>query len=244
MEETINIKDLLNVLKKRMTLIVLCVAIAAMVAGVVSFFVLTPIFQSSTQLLVNQKKSAGDVYQYNEVQTNVQLINTYNEIIKSPVILDKVIKELDLNTTMDQLNGQITVEAKQNSQVFTVSVQDKNPKMARDIANTIAIVFQKEIGNIMSVDNVSILAKAELADHPAPIKPNPKLNIAIAVVVGLMVGVGLAFLIEFIDNTIKTEKDIEDLLGISVLGVITEMDAPKRANSLQRVGLKGEVKNA
>lgn len=244
MEETINIKDLLNVIKKRMTLIVLCVAIAAMVTGAISFFVLTPIFQSSTQLLVNQKKTAGEIYQYNEVQTNVQLINTYNEIIKSPVILDKVIKELDLKQSMAQLNEKITVAAKQNSQVFTVTVEDENPKLARDIANTIAIVFQKEIGNIMSVDNVSILAKAELPDNPSPIKPNPKLNIAIAVVVGLMLGVGLAFLIEFMDNTVKTEKDIEDLLGISVLGVITEMDEPKRANNLQNVGLKGEVKNA
>lgn len=244
MEETINIKDLLNVIKKRMTLIVLCVAIAAMVAGAISFFVLTPIFQSSTQLLVNQKKTAGEMYQYNEVQTNVQLINTYNEIIKSPVILDKVIKELDLKQSMAQLNEKITVAAKQNSQVFTVTVEDENPKLAKDIANTIAMVFQKEIGNIMSVDNVSILAKAELPDNPSPIKPNPKLNIAIAVVVGLMLGVGLAFLIEFMDNTIKTEKDIEDLLGISVLGVITEMDEPKRANNLQNVGLKGEVKNA
>ncbi len=244
MEETINIKDLLGVLKKRITLIVLCVAVAAMIAGVVSFFVLTPIFQSSTQLLVNQKKTAGEIYQYNEVQTNVQLINTYDEIIKSPVILDKVIKELDLNKTMDQLNEKITVAAKQNSQVFTVTVEDENPKLARDIANTIAMVFQKEIGNIMSVDNVSILAKAELSDNPSPIKPNPKLNIAIAIVVGLMVGVGLAFLIEYMDNTVKTEKDIEDLLGISVLGVITEMGEPKRTSNLQQVGLKGEVKNA
>lgn len=72
----------------------------------------------------------------------------------------------------------------------------------------------------MNVDNVSILSEARLAENPAPIKPNPKLNMAIAFVVGLMTAVGLAFLLEFLDNTIKTEKDVENYLGIAVIGVI------------------------
>ncbi|MDV2687403.1 GNVR domain-containing protein, partial [Alkalihalophilus lindianensis] len=80
---------------------------------------------------------------------------------------------------------------------------------AAKIANKTAQVFQKEISKIMNIDNVSILAKAEVGDIQAPIKPQPLLNIAIAMVVGLMVGVGLAFLLEYFDNTIKTEQEIE-----------------------------------
>ena len=97
--------------------------------------------------------------------------------------------------------------------------------MAASIANTTAEVFKKEIVTIMNVDNVSILAEATVGENQAPIKPQPLLNIAIALVVGLMAGVGLAFLLEYLDNTVKNEQDIEKLLGLPVLGTIAMIDS-------------------
>jgi capsular polysaccharide biosynthesis protein len=73
----------------------------------------------------------------------------------------------------------------------------------------------------MNVDNVSILSPAVLKDNPAPVAPNPMLNMAIAAVVGLMLGVGIAFLLEYLDTSIKNDQDIEDVLGVPVLGVIS-----------------------
>lgn len=134
--------------------------------------------------------------------------------------MEKVIDELDLDQSVDQLSEKITINSQENSQVFSLMVQDSNPTKAVEIANTVSATFQKEIKNIMNVDNVSILAKAEIKDNPAPVKPNPVLNIAIAVVVGLMAGVGLAFLLEYMDNTIKDEDDIEKLLELPILGSI------------------------
>src|SRR3954451_8566393 len=99
MEETISLKELLETLKTRLLLIVSITLIAAIISGVVSYFFLTPIYQASTQILVNQKKSEQSLYSANEVQTTLQLINTYNVIITSPAILDIVSKELDLNMT-------------------------------------------------------------------------------------------------------------------------------------------------
>jgi capsular polysaccharide biosynthesis protein len=75
----------------------------------------------------------------------------------------------------------------------------------------------------MNVDNVSVLAKAEIKENPTPVKPNPLLNIAIAVLVGLMAGIGLAFLLEYMDNTIKDEDDIERLLELPILGSIQKI---------------------
>ena len=85
--------------------------------------------------------------------------------------------------------------------------------------------FQKDIVKIMNVDNVSILAKAEVSDQASPIKPQPLMNIAIALVVGLMLGVGIAFLLEYLDHTIKTEQDIERILDMPVIGVIGQIEA-------------------
>jgi len=224
MEETISLKDILSILRKRARMITLITLIAAALSSIVTFFILTPIYQASTQILVNQAQSDQPYVDINQVRSNIELVNTYNVIIKSPTILEKVIEELSLERSYDELNQQVDVSSAQNSQVIEIAVQDPDPSKAADIANTIATVFQNEIVEIMNVDNVSILSVAEVSDNPSPVKPNPTLNIAIAIVIGLMIGVGLAFLLEYFDNTIKTEHDIEKYLGLPVLGTIPTIE--------------------
>ncbi|MEH7276262.1 YveK family protein [Neobacillus vireti] len=227
MEETISLKELLETLKKRLVMIILITMTAGLASGVISYFFLTPIYQASTQILVNQEKNELSFYSPGEVQTNLQLISTYNEIMKSSRILDKVIVQLGLETTSGELGGKITVASQKDSQLVNVSVQDPDPKLAVDIANKTVEVFQKEIVTIMNVDNVSILAPAVVTANQAPIKPQPLLNVAIALVVGLMAAVGLAFLLEYFDSTIKNEQDIEKILELPILGVIAQIDDQK-----------------
>lgn len=246
MEETISLKELLQTLRKRLSLILSITFLAVLVSGIVSYFFITPIYQASTQLLVNQSKNEQTQFQYNEIQTNLQLINTYNVIIKSPAILDLVIKELDLDMTVSQLNSKITVQNEKDSTVVNLSVQDPDAALAAKIANKTADVFKKEIVKIMNVDNVSVLAKAETGENPSPIKPQPLMNIAIAMVVGLMAGIGASFLLEYFDNTVKTEQEIEKLLGVPVLGVIATMDESKilennKRRSERNVRQRGET---
>ncbi|SDZ46464.1 Capsular polysaccharide biosynthesis protein [Evansella caseinilytica] len=224
MEETISLKEIVTTLRKRISLIILLTALAVAATAIVSYFMLTPMYQASTQLLVNQSKEEGQVYTQNDVRTNIELINTYNVIITSPRILEQVLDEMQLERSYGTLRDQITVGSERDSQVVYIRVEDESPAMAVQIANTIATVFQEDIVDIMNVDNVSLLSLAELSDDPTPISPNPKLNMAIAFVVGLMAGVGLAFLLEFLDNTIKTEEQVEEKLGIPVIGMIAKMN--------------------
>ncbi|MDT3763943.1 YveK family protein [Priestia filamentosa] len=224
MEGSINLRERFQPLKKHLLLISIITVILTIASGIVSYFLLTPIYQSSTQILVNQSKNGQQIYSANELQTNLQLVNTYNVIIKSPAILDEVIKKEDLKMTSGALNKLISVSSEEDSQVVNVTVQYKNPQKAADIANAIATTFQNEIKKIMNVDNVSILAKAEISNNSSPIKPNPIFNMAIALVVGLIVGVGLAFLLDYLDNTIKKEQDIENQLDLPVLGTITTIN--------------------
>ncbi|MBT2694455.1 Wzz/FepE/Etk N-terminal domain-containing protein [Bacillus sp. ISL-55] len=233
MEETISLKELMQTLRKRLNLILVVTLIAVLISGIISFFFLTPIYQASTQILVNKSKDDQAAYSVGEVQTNLQLINTYNVIIKSSAILELVSKELDLNMAANELMGKINVQSEQNSQVVNITVQDPDAKKAADIANKTAEVFQREIVTLMNVDNVNILAKAAVVENQSPIKPQPLLNIAIALVVGLMAGVGLAFLMEYLDNTIKTEQDVEKVLGMPVLGVIATIGDTKDRSSRQ-----------
>ena len=235
MEETISLQQLFKTLKKRLSLIALMTIIAITISGIISYVFLTPIYQSSTQILVNQEKADVTTFNAQDIQTNLQLINTYNVIIKSPAILSIVVEELELDVSPTELNNQITVNSEQNSQVVNITVQDENPKKAVEIANEIATVFQSEIKTLMKVDNVSILTPAVLAENPSPVKPNPTLNMAIAAVVGLMLGVGIAFLLEYLDTTVKTEQDIEEPLNLPLLGQISPIPDKELLNTKMEV---------
>lgn len=221
MEEVISLQELLKILKKRFVLLFTILILAMTIASAVSYYFLTPIFQVSTQILINQKQLDQDQFSSQDIDTNLQLINTYNVIIKSPIILSKVIDNLNLKTTPVLLNEQITVNSEQNSQVVTVSAQDPDLQQAVDIANMTAKVFQEEVKTLMNVDNVNILSLAVNTKDISPVKPNPILNIGIAAIIGLMIGIGIAFLLEYLDTTVKTEQDIEELLGLPVIGLIS-----------------------
>lgn len=222
MEETISLQDIFKTLKKRMPLILLCTFGAAVIAAIISFFLITPIYQASTQVLVNQKSDATTQQVTTaDIQSNLQLINTYNEIITSPAILSVVAQNLDMDLTPVQLKSKISVSNANNSQVLNITVQDETYNIAVDIANEVVEVFKEKIPTLMKVDNVNVLSPAEKMDNASPIKPNKLLNVAIGLVLGLMVGVGLAFLLEFLDTTIKTEDDVEQLLGLPIIGLIS-----------------------
>ena len=224
MEETISLKEIFGVMKKRLLMIIGITLVAAILAAVVSYFVLTPTYQSSSQFIVNQSvQETGEQYNVNsnDIRANVEIINTYNVIIKSPAILGEVVEQLNLPYSVANLSENISVANEENSQVVTVTVTDENPATAVEIANTTVTVFQDKIKDFMNIDNVNVLTEAQLSPNPTPVAPNPVLNIAIALVLGVMIGVGLAFLLEYLDNSVRTEDDIDKHLGLPVLGVIT-----------------------
>ncbi|MHA6259945.1 YveK family protein [Sporosarcina sp. CAU 1771] len=221
MEDEISVQKVFKVIRANLLLIIGLVLFSVSLVGGLSYYVLQPIYQSSTQILINQQKSDESQFNTQDIQTNLQLINTYNVIIKSSVILSKVIDELNLDMLPSQLASKISVSSEQNSQVINVTVQDSNPRKTVEIANTTAEVFQKEIKTLMNTDNVHILAAAVDLKNPAPVKPNPLLNMAIAAVIGLMLGVALAYLRILLNTTVKNEQDIEEFFELAILGVIS-----------------------
>lgn len=233
MEGTISLIDMINILRKRWKLIVLLTITAAVVSGILSYYYLTPIYRASTQILVNQKNEKNQL-DYSLLQSNVGLINTYSAIIKSPVILEKVIEKLELKESVDSLNQKMTINSQDNSQVFSIIVEDENAQEAVKIVNAISETFQQEVKSIMSVDNVSILAKAVSKENPAPVKPNPILNIGIAVVIGMLAGMGIAFLLDFLDNTLKDDRDVNAILGLPVLGTVKKMSRSEKRKRVNR----------
>lgn len=220
MEETIELKELFLIIKKHMLMICILGFIAMVISGGVSFFFLTPKFEASTQLIVNSVTENNQITNQ-DIQASFNLMNTYRDILRAPIILDDVIENLNLEYNVTLLQGFITASNSNNSQVLSVTVKHETPSLAQDIANEVAEVFQGKIGGIMSVENVSVLAPAEMPTRP--VEPRPMMNMAIGLVVGLMIGIGATFILEYLDTKIKTEQDIEKLTGLPVLGVVATM---------------------
>jgi capsular polysaccharide biosynthesis protein len=153
-----------------------------------------------------------------DINTSLELINTYSVIIRNDVVLEPVIDDLELDTTVGELREKISVQTENNSQVFSIRVQDTNPYTAAEIANTTAGIFQENIQRIMNVDNVTIISNA--TPNTNPVSPNKPLNLVIGVLLGLMIGVGLVFLRELLDNTVKSEDYVEAATGWPSLGQI------------------------
>ena len=220
MEETFSLQEMIKIIKKRLVLIIALTVIGCGVAAGISFYAITPIYEAQTQLLVNQKGNAEQVYSMQSTDTDLRLINTYQVIITSPVILNPVLEQLDLDLTTGQLAQKISVFSKTDSKVVNIRVEDSNPAIAAEISNAVAEVFKEHIPQLMRSDNIAILSAAKLSENPAPVKPDKLLNIAIGAVIGLMLGVGLTFLIEFLDMTIKSEREAEEYLGLPVIGMV------------------------
>ena len=228
-----SLQDILKIVKGRLLLIISLTIVAVSIAVVISFYILTPIYQAQTQILVNPKGDSEEVYSYSwsQIETDLQLINTYNDIIKSPVILSKVIEDLQLATTPGQLSNQISLSSKDGSKVLYIKVLDEDPELAVNIANTTVQIFKEEIPLLMNIDNINILSEATLSENSTPVSPNKKRNIAIGAVIGIMLGIGLAFLLEFLDTTIKDEKDVEEILGTPIMGMVGSIQLEKGKKS-------------
>lgn len=245
MESTFNVKEFMKNLKKRIPLILMVTLLFVALSGVVSYMMMKPIYQASTQILVNQNTTAAQPFDAQNIDANIQLISTYNVIIKSPAILAAVIEELKLNESVTELNERIEVTSVENSQVLTLNVEDASMERAVLIANTTASVFQAEIKNLMKVDNVNILAPAIVPVDPEPVKPDPLFNMAIGAVMGFMIGTGLAILLDQMNTTIRTEEDIEEIVGLQVLGIVSHAESTKEMrkalNQKEQKELVGDV---
>jgi capsular polysaccharide biosynthesis protein len=223
----LDLRDYIRIVRKRLMLIIIFVLAACIVTAVISYFFVKPVYEASTKLIVNKSNERVGLEQLNinDINVNLRLIDTYKEVIKTSAIMDKVVAgHPEFNLTAEELVKKVRVSSVNNSQVMTLVVQDLSYAKAKNVVNAVSEVFQEEIPTIMKVDNVSILDRAKEIANPTPVKPNPKLNIAISFVIALMAALGIAFLLEYLDDTIKTDADVEQILGLPTLAMISKIE--------------------
>lgn len=222
-EMTLDLKDFFFIIIKRRKMICLITAAAVIIAGLLSFFVIKPTYQASTSIIVGRPQQDKDEkLNNNDVTLYQNLMKTYIEIVKSKPVLDATISKANVNLTEDQLSKMISATTQQGTQIMQISITDKNAEGTYKIANALTDSFISKSKDIFPTSGVqlSVMNKADVPK--SPIKPKKALNIAIAFVLGLFVSIGLAFVLEYMDNTIKSENDINKYLELPVIGIIPD----------------------
>jgi len=237
------LKQYFGIVLKKWWLILAIVVIAIAATGVKSFYFTTPIYSANAKLIVNQSAMAGEGATLNTgtIQTSIFLINSYKEIIRSSTIMNKVVEQFpELGVTSNQLSSMISVSSANNSQVMNLVYQDTSYAKAAAIVNAVSTVFKEQIPNIMNVDNITILSEADTTASPGPINFNPIMNILISLVVSLMLAIGLVFLLDYLDDTLKTEAEIVGILDVSVLAVVGKINKGDLKTSRRKVALQNQ----
>lgn len=242
MEESLNMQQIWNLLKKNKWIILISMCACALLMSVYLYFFSTPIYESETQVLINQSVPENTVVQTQDVQANLQLINTYASIITSPRILSQVSDKMDEAYSTKELEQMIKVNSTSDSQVVKINVESSNALDAVRIANKTVSIFSKDIPKIMKINNIYILSEASLDADEAPIKPHKALLIAVATLLGMILGIIIMFIRNLFDRSIKTASDVEQTLGLPVLSIINEIkdeDLTEKKRGKKRKNSKG-----
>ncbi|WEV38512.1 Wzz/FepE/Etk N-terminal domain-containing protein [Lactobacillus sp. ESL0680] len=227
MEDYLNFYQILGIIRKHIIFIITSFVVCLVAAIGIGKFVIAPQYTATTQILVNQKKVGSDLNGiYQGQQADVQMINTYKDIITNQVVLKAASQNLanpsdtikPYYVSVKQLRKDISITSNQNSQIFALNVKSHDPDEAATIANEIASVFKSKISKIMSIDNVMIVSKA----LPVKQKTFPKTSVMLLIGagVGLLIGLSYAFIREITDTAVKGDEFLTTELGLPNLGHI------------------------
>ncbi|KGL45576.1 hypothetical protein BMT55_12855 [Listeria newyorkensis] len=223
MDTLFSMKDVIAILKKSILWIASFAVGGLAVAALTVYLLITPMFATSTQILVSQtSEDENAVSQNAEVQANLQLVNTYRVLITSPRVLKEVEKQTGGIYSVPELTEKFAVTTEQDSQVMNITVTDSNPEVAAKIANETATAFKKITPKVMKVDNINILSEADGSKGADAVSPKPWLMMLIGFIGGGLLGVCIAFMRNLLHSTFKEEEDLEDL-GVPLLGSIGKL---------------------
>lgn len=217
--EYIDMKKILNIILSKKIFIALIILLSLVVGYFYSYYYKKPQYNSSVTVLLTGDEAQGEKQvTQTDLNLNSGLISTYGSIAKSANVLSKVIENLGLDISVQNLQKNLTVAEIKNTQFLKITVENQNPETAMKIANEISKVFVEQIKTIYNIQNINIIDTAEISNTPCNI--NHIKDMAIALMAGIFASGVLILIIYILDDTIKSEKDIPVNLKLETIGTI------------------------
>ncbi len=231
--------ELWRVVRKRLAMIVVITVVAVFTAGILSKFVLTKQYTSTATLMVIPYNTAQNLI--TTMVTGESLVPTYAQVATSNSVLSSVVRTEGLSLNALELSHHVVATPVANTDLVTIAVTSPNPAWSSRVANAVADTTVKNINKVTQQRDLEVVDPG--TTPTLPVSPKTKTNVAIALVLGLMVGGGLAFLLEYLDDSLKTEDDVKRVLDLPVLTLVPNIPGPSAAppasNARARSSAKG-----
>ena len=241
-ELEIDLVEVLLYLKKKLLVIILTTILFGAIGFGVSRFVIKPSYTASTRVYVVNKTNDASISN-SDLQFSMQVLEDYKVLITGRNVTQEVISKLRLDIKPEELSKKISVTAPSNTRVLQISVTDNDPYLAAKIANSVRTVASKQIKDIMGVDAVNVVYEATAPEEKS--SPSNSKNTILASLLGFMLSAGIYVVIFMLDDTIRTEEDVEHYLGLSTLGVIpvsNQLDSSANARSKKKKNRRNKRK--
>ena len=222
--EEIDLRELLIFIKDKLGLLIIITAGVCLLGCIYGLFIQTPLYESYTTVILSGNESSSAINQA-DVNLNRVLVDTYAEIVKSWRVLTKVIEQLDLDTTYENLYNKISVSAVNNTEIIKITVNDENAIKAKNIANVTAEYFTEEIAELYNMNNVDILDEAIEAKKPYNI--NVIKQTIIYFMLGFILATGILFVIFYFDRSVKSIEQVEQKIKLPILGGVQDISKNK-----------------
>lgn len=219
-EDTIDLLEVLGVLLHKWWLLLIVTVLMGAAGFAYSRFVITPMYQSTTSIyIMNTDK---DNLTYSDTQLATILTSDYEALITSRYVLEKTIKECELNESYSRLVSKISVSNKKGTRIIDISVTDPNPEKARYIADSVRQIAAEQIKSVMNIEAVNVVDQA--STPTAPVSPSVAKWTVIMGAAGFLIVAVIILVVYFMDDTIKTSEDVARYLGLPTIGTIPVMD--------------------
>ena len=213
----IDLRELFFLLVQNAFLIIGLTLIGAFLAFMVTFFFIKPNYASTSTVYIQPKVKENQV-NYTDVVTNEKLTNTYTEIAKSRSIVDKVAILIGNQLSKPAIINSLKISSIKDTQIISITATTNNAALSAKLTDSVVTVFVEEIRQIMDIDNLTVIDKANI--NPRKVSPNTNLNTLIGAVLGMFLAIGIVLLKTMLDQSIKNRLEAERILDLPVLGEI------------------------
>ncbi len=225
-EREIDLSDILTSLRKRWKVLVLSTVLGIIISLIVTFLIVTPRYTASTKLFIGKENSesvkGNNLYNNNDIQMYQKILQTYADIIQTRTLVTSSLEKNDIDmNSMDVLKN-LKVIPKDNTQIIEVTYVDEDRYRAKEVLESISSEFVNYSNSLISNANIQIVEDIYLPEKPS--SPNNILNVTIGFFSGVILGLVLSLSLEYIDNTFSDKKNLENSIGITVIGDIPSFD--------------------
>ncbi|MDD3404443.1 MAG: Wzz/FepE/Etk N-terminal domain-containing protein [Hespellia sp.] len=239
-EIEIDLIEIFQILKGKILILIMSLVLGVVLVGGATKLFITPMYSATSTIYILTKTTS--VTSLADIQMGSALTADFQSLATTRTVLEEVIEELDLNMTYEELLGTITITNPTDTHFLQTTVENADPKLAKEISNTMSNVTAEKVAEIMTTDKPTMVEKAVIAKNPS--SPNVKKNGAIGGLLFLILTMAIILLRYFMDDTLKNEEDVEKYLGINTLAAIPIERGQERELKRRRKHTEGTGKKS